>query len=52
MSEVLYLVRKHGAVKVGSKVEAQNIIKAAAAEGYKFGQKKVGWSFVVSDLEA
>lgn len=52
MNEAIYQVRKQGAAKVETKKEAENLVAAAAAQGYKFGQKKVGWSFIVTDLDA
>ena len=52
MNETIYMVRKQGSVKVETKKQAENIIKAAAKQGYKFGQRKMGWSFIVSDLDA
>lgn len=52
INEAIYMVRKQGIVQVGTKAEALSLVAAAAKEGYNFGQKKQGWSFLVIDLDA
>ncbi|MEM4997377.1 hypothetical protein WKH56_32810 [Priestia sp. SB1] len=52
VKDMVYEVRKHGAVKVDSRYEAEEIKKAGEEQAYEFRIRKSGWNFLVIDAEA
>lgn len=47
--EMIYTVRKHGELIVGSLDEAKSIVEYAKEVGYSFKAKIRGWNYIVSD---
>lgn len=51
MDNILYTVRKQGAVRVANKEAANTLVQAAKQAGYTFQVKKEGWYWLVIDID-